>query len=159
MSMLFEDTDRLVSDQLRRRGVSFLPALLQRMTYLAIKFQQYVQTQKLSGQALNQRSGKLIGSVRVIPAAVVGSNVEATVEAAGGPAWYGKVHEFGGKGSYVIEAVNAKSLAFNTVNGMIFRKRVVHPPAAERSFMRTSAEELRGEISESLQEVVSKGGE
>ena len=159
MSTLFNDTDRMISDALRRKGAAFLPALMQRMNFLMLRFQKYVQEQKLSGQVLNARSGNLRDSVRVVPAAISGGVIKAGVQAAGGPAWYGRLHEYGVDHEWLIVAKNRKSLAFEIAGQMLFRKSVVHPPLPARSFMGSSATELTPEINASLQSVVRTAGE
>jgi phage gpG-like protein len=70
-------------------------ALVRVMTYIGIDLQRYIVRQKLEGQVLHHRTGKLIRSVnqRVIDAYNV---VAAVVTSAGSGAPYGFLHEFGG---------------------------------------------------------------
>lgn len=112
---------------------------------------------KLSGEVLQVRSGKLLGSVHVIPPTASGDTLTAAVEAGGPQAPYARTHEWGGRGPYEIVPVNKKALAFlgtgggglskaNALGEMVIVKRVHHPALAERSFFRTSFDEMRAEI-------------
>ena len=49
-----------------------------------------------------------------------------------------------------------KTAEFSRLGGIVV-KRVVHPPLPERSFMRSSLEELRGRISEQIREALISG--
>ncbi|OYV49372.1 MAG: hypothetical protein B7Z78_13800 [Rhodospirillales bacterium 20-60-12] len=99
----------------------------------------YIRAEKLSGQALNRRSGLLSGSVHPLaddsPRGIVGG--------AGGGAGvpYARIHEFGGTiPAHEVVARKAKALAF-TVDGMeLFAKRVQIPDVEmpERSYMRSA---------------------
>jgi len=132
-------------------------------------------SQKLQGQVLHHRSGKLGASIRVIRATVDGDIISGGVEGAGGPAWYGVVQEKGGTRSYEIRPVNKQALAFiptgaglslgahrtltrnlrvgkpGAVNafadaGGVVVKKVIHPPLPARPYMSTTLEEMRGQI-------------
>ena len=48
-----------------------------------------------------------------------------------------KVQEYGGKGYYVIEATNGKTLRFfwDKVGAVVFPKSVLHPPAAGKHYI------------------------
>ncbi len=50
------------------------------------------------------------------------------------------VQEYGGKGFYVIEAVNAKTLRFfwDKVGAVVFPKSVLHPPLAGKHYIRSA---------------------
>ena len=78
----------------------------------SIKMQAKVVSEKLQGQVLQHRSGKLANSIRVIPSQLEGGVISGGVEGAGGPAWYGVVQERGGTRAYDIRPVNKQALAF-----------------------------------------------
>ncbi len=108
----FNDTDRLAIAQLNGKGNAIVQALAGKLTYLMLQLQQHIVRDKLSGQVLHHRSGKLAGSIVAYPTEAQGSQLAGKVEGAGGPAWYGQVHELGGRGPYDIYPVNKKALAF-----------------------------------------------
>jgi hypothetical protein len=100
---------RVVAALDRRRGA--LNAALRRSVDESLLMLQRRIQQKLSGEVLNIRSGKLHGSVNVEQAA--GEDViTGAVNAAAGPAWYGRVHEYGGKNAYDIYPKIKRALAF-----------------------------------------------
>jgi phage gpG-like protein len=71
---------------------------------------------------------------------------------------YAGIHEFGGRTkAHIIEAKNGKALRFASAaagGGFVFARRVNHPGSQmpERSFLRSSLEELRERIMQSLRE-------
>jgi len=157
ITMSFDGTDVRVIETLQRAGPGVLAALVRAIEFLDLDFQRYVVTQKLQGQVLHHRSGKLASSVRVLPVTQQGAFVSGGVSAGGGVAWYGRLHEFGGRAAYEIRPRNAKALRFEIGGSVVFRRRVLHPPALERSFMRSSIEEKRNFIAEKLREAVVEG--
>jgi hypothetical protein len=85
-----------VLPQIETRRAALFAALVERINYWDQRLQQRIQ-QKLSGEVLHQRSGKLKRSIEVIPAVAdeAAGTISGRVVGAGGPAWYGKLHEFG----------------------------------------------------------------
>jgi phage gpG-like protein len=142
--MSFEGTDVAALRVLERTGPEMRTALTAGITKATLQMQQHVQVDKLSGQVLHHRSGKLINSVRVIPVHQEGTALVGAVEAAGGPAFYGRVHEYGGTFTYVRPSKKHGSTQVT-----------VHFP--ERSFMRTSIEELTPKIEAGLTDAVAEG--
>ena len=142
------------------RYAAIMTALADRVSLLMLKLQAHIVTEHLSGRppGLNQISGRLAGSIRAIPSEIQGEQIVGSVEGAGGPAWYGAVHEFGGTRAYQILPVNAKALRFEVGGRVVFAKSVNHPPLPERSFMRSSLVEMRDEIVASLQQAASEAG-
>ena len=132
--------------------------LERKINLLNTRLQQKIQNEKLSGQVLQQRSGKLKRSIEVIPASIdrVSGVVSGGVQGAGGPAFYGKFHEFGTTRSYEIVPVTKQALSFLIGDKRVFAKRVTHPPIQERSFMRSSQEEMKEEIISGLQQTVQQ---
>lgn len=132
-------------------------AIRKRLDEVDAKLQRKIQTEKLrGGNPLHQRTGKLINSIRMIPAQVAGSKVAGYVEGAGGPAWYGRLHEYGTDRAYEIVPVNKKALAFMLNGKQVFAKRVQHQGFPERSFMRSSLAEMQEQIKSELQEAVNE---
>jgi hypothetical protein len=137
----------------------------------------------LSGEVLEQRTGKLIRSVEMQAAQWAGEVCGATVGIdEGQPAWiYGLVHNIGGLGYYDIFPVNAKALAFSASadslagsspwGGMfssgedfdIVVKAVHHPPAKATHWFDNPVEALRAtfveEMKAVLDDVLGTGGE
>jgi hypothetical protein len=149
--------EETIPEALRGKFPAVMEALARRMTYLALRLQQKIVTEKLSGQVLAHRSGKLAGSIVAYPAEEVGTRLVARVEGATPPAQYGIVHEFGGAKTYVINPVNKKALRFMVGGKVVFAKYVFHPPLPKRAFMAPALEEMRDEILESLRQAVGEG--
>jgi hypothetical protein len=131
-----------------------IAALMVKMNSLLIQLQAKIVGEKLSGQVLKHRTGKLAGSIRVIAAEASGDKIEGAVLGGGGPAFYAKFHEFGTTDWYVIQPVNKKALRFMIGDKEVFAKSVFHPPIQERSFMRSSLAEMREQVIAELTEIV-----
>jgi phage gpG-like protein len=106
-----------------------------------------IRNEKLSGQVLNARSGALRDS---IGAEVFsdGEDVSASVGSYG-DVKYAAIQEYGGKtGAHEILPVKGKVLAFLVGGAMRFARRVEHPDSVipERSYLRSSLEEMSAEI-------------
>jgi hypothetical protein len=104
-------SDKKVSAALDKKRVALQAAIRSAVGQAMLELLRRVQ-QKLSGEVLHQRSGKLLGSAHVEPVAASAEMVSSGVSAAAGPAWYGRVHEYGGKKAYDIFPVNKRALAF-----------------------------------------------
>ena len=112
---------------------------------LALQLTAYVKSNKLTGQVLHVRSGRLRGHItfRVqdrgdIITGLVGTNVI-----------YARIHEFGGHTKpHIIVPRNAKALHW----GSHFAKIVHHPGSnmPERSFLRSSLREMEAVIKAEL---------
>jgi phage gpG-like protein len=109
---------------------------------------------KLSDDVLHVRTGRLRRSVHyamtgteATPTAAIGTDVE-----------YAAIHEFGGQTkSHVIEAVNARVLAWPGADGqMHFAASVNHPGSRmpERSFLRSALADEAAAIRERINEAV-----
>ena len=131
-------------------------ALLQKVSMLALKLEERVK-RKLSGEVLNVKTGDLRRSIA--------NKVEQSAHAVIGTVYssgdvkYAAIHEFGGTTkAHVIEAVNAKALAFSMGGQQVFAKRVNHPGSKipERSFLRSSLADMRDEITEGLHRTVAE---
>jgi phage gpG-like protein len=92
---------------------------------------------KVSDDVLHVKTGRLrrslhyvLGGTDTAPSAAIGTNVE-----------YAAIHEFGGQTkAHVIEALNAKVLAFEKGGVTVFATRVNHPGSRmpQRSFLRSA---------------------
>ncbi|MCE9561890.1 MAG: hypothetical protein K8U57_07535 [Planctomycetes bacterium] len=132
-------------------------ALLRKVTYLALRLENKVKTDKLSGQVLNHKSGRLWRSIQhsvaSTPTSVTGKVYSA------GDVKYAAIHEFGGTTKpHIIEAKSAGSLAFAWNGKQAFFKRVNHPGSKipERSYLRSSLADMRDEIVAGLEEAASQ---
>ena len=110
-----------------------------------------VRNDKLSGQVLNVVSGDLRASI-VGEATVDGNDVVGSVESMG-DVKYAAIQEYGGKtAAHEILPSKADALAFIIGGALRFATRVEHPGSTipERSYLRSSLEEMTGEIIETL---------
>jgi len=148
MRLTFSGSDKAVVTNLQRRLERVMPSIVGAMNASNTMLQAYIQGEKLSGQVLQHRSGKLFNSIRVDNAEVVGDKVEGSVAGAGGVAWYGQLHEFGGE----FQAVRRSAMSFGKIGR---RKRMTAQRIAgtaytikfpERSFMRTAFAEMRDKM-------------
>ena len=108
----FNNSDEQVRKALEAKAPKIMQDLTARLDYWMHRLQAKIQQEYLSGQALAQRSGVLKSSIRVIPPTQEGSVLTASVQGAGGPAFYGAFFEEGGKGPYDIYPKNKQALAF-----------------------------------------------
>lgn len=137
---------RAVSKLLKERSAKVNSLVARVMTELMLRLQQHIQRDKLQGQVLKHRSGKLTGSIIAHPATVSGHVITASVTGAGGPAWYGRIHEEGGRKTYVIYPTNKLALRWLVGGKPRFAAYVFHPPLPKRPFMAPSLEDMRAEI-------------
>ena len=113
--------------------------------------------ENLSGKVLNTKSGALLGAVRS-GVEQLGSQLIGFVEI--DPAnttvkEYALVHEYGGKGSYEIVPVSKRMLRFIGKSGdVVFASYVLHPPAAERSYLRSAFIEMQPLITSGLEDAL-----
>lgn len=136
-------------------------ALLAKVYQLTLMLEEWVKNQKLAGQVLNKKSGRLVRSihskVEATPTAITGM----VIQSADVP--YGRIHEFGGTTSaHVIIPKKAAVLAWAMAGGQgnkRFAKSVQHPGSVmpERSFMRSSLRDKSIEISTGLKQAVVEG--
>jgi len=100
--------------------------------------------EKLTGEVLQVRSGRLRRSINMRMEGTGGDQVSGTV---GTNVLYAAIHEFGGTiPGHPLEAVNAKALRFmpKGASDFIFRRRVQIPDIRmpERSFLRSALREM-----------------
>jgi len=114
----------------------------------------WIQGEELHGQILNQRTGKLAGSIRFLPATQEGTSIVGQVEGAGGSAWYGALFERGGTGPFDIHPVNKMALWWE---GAAHPVRVVHHPGIpSRPFMAPALEHFTPEIIAAVETAISE---
>lgn len=156
--MILEFSFGITSDKVIERLINvrnnILPAVADKMTYLMLKLQQKIVGQKLSGQVLRRETGTLANSIVAVPAQVVGTTVTGEVLGAGGPAWYGRVHNYGGTKAYDIRPVDKRALRMIINGKAVFSTHNIHPPAEKRNFMESSVEEMRYEIVNGIAEAI-----
>jgi len=127
--------------------------LLQFITGYSAKLQNYVVTQKLSGQVLNHISGNLQASIHN-EVEDSGSSIIGRVYSAG--CNYAGIHEFGFTGSETVKEhirthLFGREVAPFTVPSFT---REMHMP--ERSFLRSSLADNRDEIIEGMKTAVAE---
>jgi phage gpG-like protein len=115
---------------------------------------------KLSGAVLNMRSGALRDSI----AASVTADAEGVRASVGseGDVKYAAIQEYGGKTSaHEILPVKGDVLAFVAGSGQHFARRVEHPGSLipERSYLRSSLEDMKDEILTALADAATAAWE
>lgn len=150
--------DKEVIARLDAMPASVAASLLRKVHALSLKLQSYIQREKLSGQVLNRKSGRLMRSI--------GQKVEQAVHAVYGIVFqssdvpYGRIHELGGRTSaHLIVPKKASVLAFNWKGENVFFRRVNHPGSVfpERSYMRSGLKDMSVEISNGIKMAVLEG--
>src|SRR6266700_2150115 len=86
--------------QLNGTATRTMTFLSERLNKEAVKLQSFIVSEKLQGQVLHHRSGKLAGSIRPGTLATP-ENLAVEVLGGGGPAWYGRVHNYGGTFAFI----------------------------------------------------------
>src|SRR5574337_1153131 len=115
-----------------------------------------VKTDKLAGGVLNAQSGALQASITADVAAD-GDGIVASVGSTG-DVKYAAIQEYGGRTSaHEILPVKARALAFMAGAGLRFARKVDHPGSTipERSYLRSSLEEMSDEISAALSDAAA----
>ena len=180
IELSFDGSDVRLSEFIRKRGGNILLALQKRFTILGLMIQRHLIQNHLSAPGgfdslmLHHRTGKLIQSIRALPAEASSGGVSLTVQGGGGPAFYGKYHEFGG--TFLIPE-HVRRIGFNakgkrtrllTIGGTGRVRRGVDKVEAGtvkahnvtypmRSFMRSSLGEMRGAIIQAVALGVREG--
>ena len=93
-------------------------ALAERTTAINTALQAKIAGPILHGEVLKSHTGKLAGSIRVMPTVVSTDQISGGVQAGGGPAYYAEDLEDGVDHSWVIQAKNGKALAFFPTGSM-----------------------------------------
>ena len=132
-------------------------ALSAKAAELAAALADMVKNDKLSGAVLNTRSGALRDSI----AASVSANADGVLASVGseGDVKYAAIQEYGGKTSaHEILPVKAEALAFVIGGAQVFARRVEHPGSLipERSYLRSSLDDMRDEIVAALADAATE---
>ena len=141
------------------------PAALQaalgaKATELAAALADLVKDNKLSGTVLNPGSGALRDSI----AASITANSDGVLASVGseGDVKYAAIQEYGGKTSaHEILPVKDDVLAFVAGDGQHFARRIEHPGSVipERSYLRSSLEDMKDEILATLASAAAEAWE
>jgi hypothetical protein len=118
----------------------------------------YIVEKHLSGprpSILGRVTGKLAASIRVNEATLDGNKITASVDGAGGPAWYGRIHEYGGSYFVAMRAISAKTIALRSLAKMNFATRSYSMTFPERSFMRSSLAENADKITGAVKDAIN----
>ena len=134
--------------------------LTQKASALASALADKVKFEKLAGEVLNPRSGALSASI----AAEVSSDGEDISASVGsfGDVKYAAIQEYGGRtGAHEILPDKAQLLAFFADGAIRFARKIEHPGSVipERSYLRSSLEEMQAEIETALAATASEAWE
>jgi hypothetical protein len=113
------------------------------------KMVSYIKQYLLNGQLLNVQSGKLRDSIFQENIQNDANGVRFKV-ASGGNLPYARPQN-DGIGPYIIQAVNAKALAFEVAGVMVFAKYVHHPGLKAKHYMETGLQHQKQDIIDAMQ--------
>lgn len=134
-----------LADKLREDGTNVGGALEQGMNVAMAKLAAYIQQNKLSGQVLHQRSGKLSQSVGH---PTVTRESDTRVVGAIGGVFYGKIHEFGATIT-INSAVNMEGIGWRYLKTVKIPARPwLNPSIEEQKDM--IAQEVVGAVREAI---------
>lgn len=131
-------------------------ALLKAITTQTLDLQNYIQSDKLSGQVLNVVTGNLRRSI-FTKINDSGTSIQGEVYSSN-DVKYGAIHEYGGVTSpHDIYPKNALALHFFMGGAEVFAKHVHHPGShmPERSFMRSGLDDQSDTIVEAIKDAVA----
>lgn len=155
----YSGTDELIIRAIDAKSVEIPAAVVAKLDELDAEMQGFIVSEELAGQVLNQRSGKLAGSIRMIPAKLEGTSVVGQVQGGGGATGigngksYAELFEYGT--SVDIVPVNAKVLRFVTMEGEVVYAKKVHLELP-RPFMAPALEYMRPSIISGVDEAISE---
>ena len=151
--------DRELVAKLNAMPEKIRASLVREVTKQALLLERHVKTQKLMGQVLQKRTGRLMQSIQGRVSQATATAVMGRVYSAGDVKYAG-IHEYGGATPpHLIEARKAKALAFGIGGKTVFARSVNHPGSKmpERSFLRSSLTDRAPEIKEALTRAVKEG--
>ena len=159
LSLSIDGADAL-SARLDAYPAALANELAEKAQALASALVDKIKNEKLAGDPLRSRSGALAASI----AAEVSSDGDDIVATVGsfGDVKYAAIQEYGGKtGAHEILPDKAGVLAFVVDGAMHFARKVEHPGSVipERSYLRSSLEEMSDEIVATLAATVSDAWE
>jgi hypothetical protein len=170
ITLSFDGSDQRVLESMRAKGPQIVQAVIRKMDQLMLVLQAKVVGEKLQGQVLKHKTGKLAGSIRKMETIEENGAIVGIVQGGGGPAWYGALHETGGtfevpeyqrrtgisaKGEVVKLLSKSGAVQKNVArirSGTVKAHTVTFP---ERSFMRSSLNEFRGQLFDGLRASVN----
>jgi hypothetical protein len=141
-----------VDAQLKEKTTEVITALGNRMTAVDLMLQSKIVDGKLSGNPIKHRTGKLAGSIRVIPTETTGDAITGGVLGGGGAAPYAEGLEDGNP-PHVIVPSTKQALMFQIDGKTIFAKRVNHPGNPPFLFMKGTLAENEAIIRAEFQSV------
>lgn len=112
LTLSFGSTGEDVSQRVQERFPRLVVELVKTVDRMNVIMQARIVRDKLQGQVLHHRTGKLANSIRIFKAKYSNDVIEGGVQGAGGPAFYGRYHEFGTTHSYEIKPIHGQALAF-----------------------------------------------
>jgi len=150
-----------IDDTKLQATLSAMPAKIRASVYktvfsLALQMERYIKQDKLQGQVLNHRSGNLQRSIQ--SQVIQGDTFVRGRVFSSGDVKYAAIHEYGGRiPAHIIYPKNAEALSFMMNGKRVFAKYVNHPGSQmpERSFMRSTLRDFRGQITEGLAKAVA----
>ncbi len=137
--------------------VALSEALSAKASELAAALADMVRNDKLAGAVLSARTGALKASI-MADVSADGDGFLASVGSAG-EVKYAAIQEYGGKtGAHEILPAKAQALAFVAGGGLRFAPGVEHPGSLvpERSYLRSSLDEMSGEIVAALADAATE---
>jgi len=134
-------------------------ALLKKVTTLALKLENKVKGDKLSGQVLNVRSGNLRRSIQNLVTQTNSSTIGQVYSS--GDVKYAAIHEFGGTIQIPEITARGRALASTMAGKQVFFKKVAAHTITmpQRSFMRSSLSDMKTEIVNGLRQAVREGAQ
>ena len=146
--------DKVMIERLGRVGPSMKQEVDDAVRKLGYALQARVQMNKLTGQVLKVRTGRLRSSVTdrfestpTTAVSTVGTNVS-----------YGVAWEKG-IAAHDIVPIHAKALRFEIGGEVFFRKKVHIPAQAPRQFLEPALQEMRPQITSELQAALNRGAQ
>ena len=114
--------------------------------------------ENLTGKVLNTKTGALLGALtsgveelgNLLVGFVAIEAQDQKVQA------YAMAHEYGGKGYYEIVPVRKAILQFEYKGQIVRTPYVYHPPAQQRSYLRSALHEMSSEIEQGLNSAVQE---
>lgn len=162
MGIRYTINDKAVAEALAAKGELLDAALLEAVGSLGTQLLARVQS-KIAPVVRTAIGQEFLDSIQMQAAAVVDHvcSTSVGIDDEGQPSYIvAYVREFGGEKWYDIYPVNAKALHFIVGEGAeVFTRHVRHPPAIERSYLRSSLAEImetgRQQIAETIAGVLN----
>jgi phage gpG-like protein len=151
--------DTAIEARLTALPAKLRAALFRKISYLTLFLENYIKTEKLSGQVLNVVTGRLRRSI-FSEVTQTSTSVDGTVGSSG-DVKYAAVHEFGFSGDEVVKAHTreikqafGRAISPKTVEVREFSRHVDIP---ERSFMRSSFIDLKDMLQQGIKDAIEEG--